>query len=162
YTLERAVLLGTAARQRLADARLYVLITGSLCTATLDWTIQEAAAGGAQIIQLREKGLCDRELLERARQVRRWTHKANVLFIMNDRPDLARLAEADGVHLGQEELSVKDARRIVGPDALIGVSTHNLDQVRQAIRDGASYIGVGPAFASATKHFNELPGPEFI
>lgn len=162
YTLERAILLGATARQRLADALLYVLVTGARCLAALDWTIQEAAAGGAQIIQLREKELRDHELLERARQVRRWTRQANVLFIMNDRPDLARLAEADGVHLGQEELSVKDARRIVGPDALIGVSTHNLVQVQQAVRDGASYLGVGPTFVSATKPFHELPGLEFI
>src|SRR5437660_7098545 len=92
----------------------------------------------------------------------RWTRKANVLFIMNDRPDLARLAEADGVHLGQEELPVKDARRIVGPDALIGVSTHNLDQVRRAVLDGASYIGVGPTFPSGTKEFAEFPGLDFV
>jgi thiamine-phosphate pyrophosphorylase len=162
YTLERAILLATSACARLADARLYVLITGSLCAASVDWTIQEAAAGGAQIIQLREKDLSDRQLLERAQQVRRWTRKANVLFIMNDRPDLARLAEADGVHLGQDDLGVKEARRILGPDALIGVSTHNLDQVRQAVIDGASYIGVGPTFASTTKHFAELPGLEFV
>src|SRR5439155_23319109 len=88
--------------------------------------------------------------------------KANVLFIMNDRPDLARLAEADGVHLGQEELPVKDARRIVGPDALIGVSTHTLGQLRQAVLDGASYIGVGTVFVSATKHFTVHSGLEFI
>jgi thiamine-phosphate pyrophosphorylase len=162
YTLERAILLGCTARQHLADARLYVLITGSLCAAAVDWTVQEAAAGGAQVFQLREKDLPDRELLERARQVRRWTRKASVLFILNDRPDLARLAEADGVHLGQEDLGIKEARRILGPDALIGVSTHNLNQVRQAAMDGASYIGVGPTFASMTKHFPELPGLEFV
>ena len=162
YTLERAVVLGSAARQRLADARLYVLLTGSSCRAALDWTIQEAAAGGAQIIQLREKGLDDRELLDRARRVRRWTRQAGVLFILNDRPDLARLAEADGVHLGQEDLPVKEARRIVGPDALIGVSTHSLDQLRQAVLDGASYVGVGPTFPSGTKGFAEFPGLEFV
>jgi thiamine-phosphate pyrophosphorylase len=162
YTLERAILLGNTARQRLADARLYLLVTGSLCKAALDWTLQEAALGGAQIIQLREKALPDRDLLERARQVRRWTRQVNVLFIMNDRPDLARLAEADGVHLGQDDLPVKEARRIVGTDALVGVSTHNLDQVRQAVVDGASYIGVGPAFVSGTKDFALLPGLEFV
>jgi thiamine-phosphate pyrophosphorylase len=81
---------------------------------------------------------------------------------MNDRPDLARLAEADGVHVGQDELPVKEARRIVGPDALIGVSTHNLEQVRQAVLDGASYIGVGPTFPSGTKHFEEFPGLDFV
>jgi thiamine-phosphate pyrophosphorylase len=162
YTLERAIVLGAASRQRLADARLYVLLTGSLCAASLDWTIQEAAASGATIFQLREKGWGDRRLLERAREVRRWTRKEGVLFILNDRPDLARLAEADGVHLGQDDLPVKEARRVLGPDALIGVSTHNLSQVRQAILDGADYVGVGPAFPSTTKAFEGLAGLDFV
>jgi thiamine-phosphate pyrophosphorylase len=162
YTLERAILLGTEARQRLQDTRLHVLVTRSRCTAALDWTIAEAAAGGAQVIQLREKGLDDREFLERARQVRRWTFQAGVLFLVNDRPDIARLAEADGVHLGQEDLPVKEARRILGPEALIGVSTHNLQQLRQAVLDGASYVGVGPTFSSGTKDFAELPGLDFV
>jgi thiamine-phosphate pyrophosphorylase len=77
---------------------------------------------------------------------------------MNDRPDLAVLAGADGVHLGQDDLSVKDARSIVGPDRLVGVSTHCIEQARQAVLDGASYIGVGPTFASKTKAFTEFPG----
>jgi thiamine-phosphate pyrophosphorylase len=162
YTLERAILLGTTARQRLADARVYVLVTGSLCTASLDWIVQEAIAGGADMIQLREKNLTDRALLERARQVREWTQKTGALLIVNDRPDIARLVEADGVHIGQEELPVKEVRRINGPDMLVGVSTHNLEQVRQAVLDGASYIGVGPTFASATKSFPEFPGLEFV
>jgi thiamine-phosphate pyrophosphorylase len=72
------------------------------------------------------------------------------------------MVEADGVHLGQEEVPVKEARRILGPEALIGVSTHNLDQVRMALRDGASYIGVGPTFASRTKEFGDLAGLEFV
>src|SRR5205823_5073266 len=108
------------------------------------------------------KSLSDRQLLERARQVRRWTRAAGVLFIMNDRPDIARLAEADGVHVGQDELPVKEVRRIVGPDVLVGVSTHNLDQVRQAILDGANYLGVGPTFPSGTKSFDEFPGRHFV
>jgi thiamine-phosphate pyrophosphorylase len=162
YTLERALVLGATARARLAEARLYVLVTGALCAGSLERTVCEAAAGGAQVIQLREKEMADGELLERARQVRRWTRAAGVLFIMNDRPDLARMAEADGVHLGQDELPVKEARRVVGPDALIGVSTHNLDQVRRAVLDGASYIGVGPTFPSGTKQFEEFAGLEFV
>jgi thiamine-phosphate pyrophosphorylase len=162
YTLERAILLGSASRQRLEGARLYVLLSGESCTAALDWTIAEAAAGGAHVIQLREKGLSDRELLERARQVRQWTRQAGALFILNDRPDLARLCEADGVHLGQDDLPVKEARRVLGPDALVGVSTHNIEQVRQAVLDGASYVGVGPTFRSGTKDFVELAGPDFI
>jgi thiamine-phosphate pyrophosphorylase len=162
YTLERTTLLGTTARQRLADARLYLLVTGAHCTASLDWTIQEAAAGGVQVVQLREKGLPDGALLDRARKVREWTRKAGVLFIMNDRPDIARLAEADGVHLGQDELPVKEARRILGGHALVGVSTHDLAQVRQAVLDGASYIGVGPTFPSGTKRFEAFPGLDFV
>ena len=88
--------------------------------------------------------------------------EAGALFLLNDRPDLARLAEADGVHLGQDDLPVKEARRILGPDALIGVSTHDLDQVRRAVLDGASYLGVGPTFPSGTKVFTEFAGLEFV
>jgi thiamine-phosphate pyrophosphorylase len=162
YTVERAVLLGVTAHERLAKAQLYLLVTGSQCKSALDWTIQEAVDGGVGIVQLREKELDDRRLLERARQVRKWTRQARVLFIVNDRPDLARLVEADGVHLGQDDMPVKEARRILGPDALIGVSTHDLQQVRQAVLDGASYIGVGPAFPSTTKTFEVLAGLDFV
>jgi thiamine-phosphate pyrophosphorylase len=162
YTLEKAVVLGTAARRRLADARLYVLVSAAQCYGSLEWTIVEAAAGGAQMIQLREKNLPDCELLKRARNVRQWTRQAGVLFIMNDRPDLGRLADADGVHLGQADVSVHEARRILGADALIGVSTHNLEQCRQAVREGASYIGVGPTFPSTTKTFTQFAGIEFV
>lgn len=162
YTLERAVIAGADSRERLAGAKLYVLLTGAHCAAALDWTIAEAAAGGADVIQLREKALSDRELLDRARNVRRWTRKANVLFVINDRPDVARLAEADGVHLGQDDLPVHEARRILGPGPLIGVSTHTVEQVRRAVLDGADYIGVGPTFPSKTKDFAALAGLEFV
>src|SRR5581483_9640057 len=111
-----------------AHARLYVLVTGARCEASIEGTILESAAGGVDVVQLREKDLTDRALLERARDVRRWTRQAGILFVMNDRPDIARLAEADGVHVGQEELPVKEARRMMGPDARIGVSTHSIEQ----------------------------------
>lgn len=162
YTLERALSIGADAQSALARARLHVLLTVSKCQASLDWTIAEAAAGGASIFQLREKGLTDRELLERARSVRLWTRKAGALFIVNDRPDIARLAEADGVHLGQDDMSVAEARKIVGPTLLIGVSTHNVDQVRKAVIDGASYLGIGPTFPSDTKKFEQLAGLAFV
>jgi thiamine-phosphate pyrophosphorylase len=162
YTLERAVVMGTTARQRLVDARLYVLLSSEECQSALDWTIQESAAGGAQIIQLREMVLSDSELLDIARRVRQWTRKAGVLFIVNNRPDIARLVDADGVHLGQEDMPVREARRIIGPDALVGVSTHDLEQIRRAVLDGASYIGVGPTFHSQTKEFDQFPGLDFV
>ena len=104
----------------------------------------------------------DGELLVRAKAVRRWTRAAGILFIVNDRPDISRLAEADGVHLGQDDLPVAAARRVVGPDALIGVSTHTADQVRRAVLDGADYLGVGPTFPSSTKTFGTFPGLPFV
>ncbi len=124
--------------------------------------IEEATAGGVDIIQLREKGMNDSELLAKARRVRQITSKMSVLFIVNDRPEIARLAAADGVHLGQDDLPVREARRIIGADALIGVSTHSMDQLRRAVWDGADYLGVGPVFPSKTKSFDEFPGLEFV
>jgi thiamine-phosphate pyrophosphorylase len=162
YTLERALLLGADARRRLADARLLVLVSEQGCRTSLSGTIREAAEGGAHIIQLREKNLDDRTLLQRAREVRTWTRKLGVLFIVNDRPDIARLADADGVHLGQEDMPIREARRILGPDTLIGVSTHTIAQVRQAVLEGASYLGMGPTFPSETKKFDVFPGLELI
>jgi thiamine-phosphate pyrophosphorylase len=160
YSLEPVVL--SDARRRLDGVRLYALFTGSQCVASLEWTIAEAAAGGVQAVQLREKQVPDNELLHRARQVRRWTRAAGVLFIMNDRPDIARLAEADGVHLGQDDLPVAAARRVLGPDALIGVSTHTVEQVDKAVADGADYLGVGPTFPGTTKAFDHFPGLAFV
>lgn len=162
YTLERSVVPGATARQRLAEARLYVLVTDALCKASLVGTVKEAILGGAQIIQLREKDCDDRMLLKRAREVREVTRSSGALFIVNDRPDIARLADADGVHLGQEDLPIQAARRILGPEALIGVSTHDIEQMRRAVLEGASYIGVGPTFPSQTKQFHSVAGLEFV
>ncbi|MBI3823772.1 MAG: thiamine phosphate synthase, partial [Planctomycetes bacterium] len=147
---------------RLADAQLCVLVTDALCRASLIGTVKEAALGGAQMIQLREKGIDDRTLLQRARDVREVTRSTNTLFIVNDRPDIARLVGADGVHLGQEDLPVQEARRLLGPDALIGVSTHNIEQVRRAVLEGANYLGVGPTFPSQTKDFAAPAGIAFV
>ena len=162
YTVERLLVGGSTLRDRLADARLYVLLTSDRCPLGLERTIGEAAAGGVQVVQLREKSLNDRELLLRATLVRRWTRQAGVLFVLNDRPDLAALVEADGVHLGQDDLPAAEARRIVGPELLIGVSTHSVEQVLQAAREGADYLGVGPTFPSRTKLFDHFPGLEFV
>jgi thiamine-phosphate pyrophosphorylase len=81
---------------------------------------------------------------------------------MNDRADLALLSAADGVHVGQDELSAKDARRLLGPAALVGVSTHSLAQAHAAVLAGADYIGVGPTFPSHTKQFQEFTGTELL
>ncbi|MGA2797843.1 MAG: thiamine phosphate synthase [Thermoguttaceae bacterium] len=162
YTLHRAVEITQTSIKRLANARLYVLIDGRATLDDFRQLAQTLIAAGVHIIQLRDKNLDDRQLVERGRLLRELTRGTDVLFIMNDRPDLAAICHADGVHLGQENLSVKDARVIVGADALIGVSTHTIEQARQAVLDGANYIGVGPTFSSDTKQFEKFPGLDFL
>ena len=158
YTLERAVEITRSSFDRLRDAQLYVLVDA--CAGELEFRrlVEALVAAGTHILQLREKSLDDRTLLSRARLLRELTRGTSTLFIMNDRTDLAVLADADGVHVGQDELAVKDARTIVGPQRLVGVSTHSLEQARQAVIDGANYIGVGPTFPSGTKQFADFPG----
>ena len=162
YTLEKLTLAAAAARRTLGDARLYVLVGGHPTLGDLTWLVEEALDGGAQAIQLREKGLPDRILLEHARVVRRLTARADAAFLLNDRPDLARVAGADGVHLGQDDLPPREARRVVGPNALLGLSTHDADQLDAAALSGANYLGVGPVFASRTKDFAAFAGLEFV
>ncbi len=162
YTLERAIESTRSSCQRLADARLYVLLDGGMSESAQAERVQALVQVGVDIIQLRDKTLDDRALVCRARQLRELTRGSRTMFVMNDRPDLAVLADADGVHVGQEELTVKDARTLVGPDRLVGVSTHSIEQARQAVLDGADYIGVGPVFPSGTKQFDRLAGLELV
>jgi thiamine-phosphate pyrophosphorylase len=162
YTLCRALEITANSRERLASVRLYVLIDGRRTPQAFAELVDTLTRAGVDALQLRDKKLDDRELLSRARVLRRLTRSRNVLMVMNDRPDLAVLADADGVHLGQEDLAVKDARRILGPDRLIGVSTHGLDQARQAVLDGANYLGCGPTFPSQTKEFASFAGLDYL
>lgn len=162
YTIEKAILSVEENRQRLDSRNLYLLVTEELCDHGPGPAIRESLAAGAGIVQLREKTMTDRRLIDFGRTVRRWTAEAGALFIMNDRPDLAVLTDADGVHVGQDELPVHEARRIVGPRRLVGVSTHTIEQARQAVIDGADYIGVGPVFASKTKDFTQFAGVDFV
>ncbi|MGH7192450.1 MAG: thiamine phosphate synthase, partial [Candidatus Saccharimonadales bacterium] len=164
YTLERAVIGTASSQRRLSAARLYVMIDGRENLASFEQLVQALIRGGADCIQLRDKRLPDRDLLIRAHRLRELIRGTSTLFIMNDRADLARLTAADGVHVGQDELTVSEARAIVGAGALIGVSTHSLEQARQAVLAGANYIGVGPVFASRTKSFGDeaLVGVELL
>lgn len=162
YTLQRAVGIACNARKRLENCRLYILLDGCRSVDAFERLARSLVEAGADAIQLRDKQLPDRELLDRARRLRALTRGTPTLFVMNDRPDLAVLAEADGVHVGQEELTVGDVRRIVGPHMLVGVSTHSLQQAQQAVLDGASYIGVGPTFPSGTKQFDQFTGVELL
>ena len=162
YTLQRAVHTTGHGSERLAEARLYVLIDGGPSVDQFERLAHDLIGAGVDMIQLRDKRLADRELFERARLLRTWTEGTNTLLVINDRPDLAALVRADGVHVGQEELSVKDVRSVVGPEMLVGVSTHGIEQARRAVLDGASYIGVGPTFPSDTKQFERFPGVELL
>jgi thiamine-phosphate pyrophosphorylase len=162
YMLERVAHLAARSFARLGHARLYVLVDGCQTEEQFDALISQLVAAGVHVLQLRDKRLDDRSLLARARRLRELTRGTSVLFVMNDRADLAALAEADGVHVGQEELTVKDARQIGGPEMLIGVSTHSLEQARQAVLEGADYLGLGPTFASGTKTFEYFPGLDFL
>jgi thiamine-phosphate pyrophosphorylase len=162
YQLERLIHLEDRSRDGLADAQLYWLCDPHGLKHDLEWTVRQALVGGVDVVQLRDKKSTDRQILEIARRIREWTRDAGALFIMNDRPDLARLAMADGVHVGQEELTVRDARRILGPEGIVGVSTHSIEQARSATFDGAEYLGVGPVFPSETKSFERFVGLELV
>lgn len=162
YTLERQLVRTTPLAEQLRASRLYILVDGGTSEADFVAKVTPLITGGVDLIQLRDKKLDDRTLLARARTLRELTRGTNTLFFMNDRPDLAALTQADGVHVGQDELPVSEARKIVGPDLLIGVSTHTIEQARQAVADGADYLGCGPTFPSTTKSFNHFPGLDFI
>ncbi|HHW45129.1 MAG TPA: thiamine phosphate synthase [Desulfotomaculum sp.] len=110
-----------------------------------------AIDGGATVLQLREKDFTSRQLVDVGHQLRHLTRQRGVTFIVNDRVDIALAVDADGVHLGQDDLPVGMARRILGPGKIIGISTHSLEQALEAQRQGADYIGVGPVYETHTK-----------
>ncbi len=138
--------------------KLYVLLTEAWCRGDWYQTAEEMLAGGAQAIQLREKQLNDRELLERAARLRSICERHGALLIINDRADIAAAA-AHGVHLGQDDLPVGEARRIVGANSIIGLSTHTLEQAKAALEDPPDYLAVGPMFPSPTKPQDHIAGP---
>ena len=162
YTLERAVQLSQRAQTQLGDADLYVLIDGAESAIEFEQRLKSLVTALPDLIQLRDKRLDDRILLDRAHRLRGLTRDTEIRMIINDRPDLAVLSDADGVHLGQDDISPAEARQIVGPDRLIGLSTHSLDQARKAVGEDIGYIGVGPTFASTTKDFDNFSGPQLL
>lgn len=161
YDVEKRLVL-RCGRPDFGRVRLYVLITDSLCRRPWLRTARDALAGGADCLQLREKDLDDGELLARARRLAAMCREEGALCVINDRPDIARLARADGVHLGQTDMTVADARAIVGPRAIIGKSTHNVAQFRAAMREQADYLAVGPMYDTATKRQAHVPGPAIL
>lgn len=162
YTLHANLVRRLQPKAGLQKLRLYVLVTADLCRG--DWlAVAEAALrGGADCLQLREKGLEDGELLRRATAMAKLCHRYNALFIMNDRVDVGLASGADGVHLGQEDLPVAEARRLLGHSAIIGKSTHTLEQALAAAAEGPDYLAVGPMFATTTKPQDHIAGIETL
>jgi len=168
YDLERSLALALLPRTGdFGGWRCCVLLTESLCAG--DWleTARSAIAGGADAIQLREKGLSDSDLLSRAQALVALAKETerdgtSAAIVINDRPDIALIAGADAVHLGQMDLPLKTVRAHVARRLRIGVSTANLDQARAALRNGADYCGAGPMFPSETKRKASLSGPAYL
>lgn len=162
YELDRRLTMTVRARERFGSVRLYVIVTGAICRG--DWlnVAEEALRGGANCIQLREQNLTDNELLDRAKRLSSLCREHDALFIMNDRPDIAVLSGADGVHVGQDDLPVAAVRRVIPSTMLVGVSTHTIEQVGVAAAQAPDYIAVGPMFASSTKPQQHVPGPSLL
>lgn len=147
------------ARERLRAARLYV-ITPDAAPDRIVQLAEAAQRGGADVVQLREKTLARGDLIALARRMRERIRDA--LFIVNDHVDIAILCEADGVHLGQDDLSVASARRIAGDGLIIGASASSVEAARSAVVDGADYVGSGPAFATPIKAHKPVIGPRGV
>jgi thiamine-phosphate pyrophosphorylase len=159
---------GEQRRQRLAGCHLY-LVTSPV--PRLEAVVAAALEGGVRLVQYRAKEggsgsdgtpLDDSMRLEQAEALRRLCARHGALFLVNDRLDIALAVDADGVHLGQGDLPVAVARRLLGPDRLIGRSTHQLEQLRRAIADGCDYVGVGPVTATPTKPGRQPVGLDYV
>ena len=118
---------------------------------TLPQQVEAALKGGATMIQLREKELDDAALLAEAREICALCKAYHVPFILNDNVPLAKLCDADGVHVGQEDMAAAEARRLLGPGKIVGVSAHNVAEAQKAFADGADYLGCGAMFTTHTK-----------
>lgn len=149
--------------KRLVLPRLYVILDQALLTIPETECALQLADAGVRLLQYRHKSASARELLETSKKLTTAMSSHGVMFIVNDRADVAALSDASGVHVGQEDLEVEAAHSILGPGKLVGVSTHNLEQFQQAAAGSADYIAVGPVFSTATKsNPDPVVGTDFI
>ncbi|HEY6399254.1 MAG TPA: thiamine phosphate synthase [Solirubrobacteraceae bacterium] len=144
-------------RHRLLAARLYLV-----CEDRPRSFVESALRGGVDVVQLRIKHGADEEIRSAAHEMRRICADHGALFVLNDRPDLALAVAADGVHVGQEDMPASDAREVIGPDLLLGLSTHTPEQVKEAAALPVDYIGVGPVHATPTKPGRPAVGLELV
>ena len=138
-------------KKLLRGSRLYLLIDRDTLKGPAAAIAKEAAGAGIDIIQLRDKRSPKKTVLKTAFLLKQALKDTRALFIVNDYADIARLADSDGLHLGQSDMPLKEARRLLGKEKIIGVSCHNLKQAREAAGAGADYLAIGPVFRSATK-----------
>lgn len=162
YTLEQRLTGRLMVASRIAEAKLYVLISSDLCAGSFRDKARAVLAGGADVIQLREKAVSDAVFLALAAELRELTDEMGKLFIVNDRADIAAIVGADGIHLGQHDLPIGEARRLLRPGAIVGRSTHSLGQARAAVNEGADYVSLGPIFETATKDAGPALGPDLL
>ncbi|MEZ6233095.1 MAG: thiamine phosphate synthase [Phycisphaerales bacterium] len=163
YDVQRRLTLAMAPAAR--QWRLCVLVTEALCRQPWEVVVREAVEAGADCVQLREKSLESRELLARARRLVETARPLGASVVINDRPDIALLSGADGVHLGQTDMNVQDVRRLSARPArrlIVGVSCSTIEQARAAVAGGADYIGLGPMFVSGTKPKAALAGTGLV
>ena len=143
--------------QAFQAADLYPVISSEFCNGRDPFDMfRMIAEAGARLIQIREKDMCAAELCDLVRRCRSVANRTRTLLIVDDRLDVALAANADGVHLGQEDLPIRDAKRIA-PDLIVGASTHNLSEIEQAVADGTDYLNVGPIFPTQTKRVSCVP-----
>ena len=152
---------GPLRRERLRTARLY-FVCEAHPQADLEALLHAALTGGADIVQLREKELGRGEIERAAATYRRIADTFSALFIVNDDPELARLCDADGVHVGQDDVSAEQARELLGPDAIIGLSTHSEEQIAASAERPVDYISVGPVWETPTKEGRPGVGLELV
>ncbi|MCL2000627.1 MAG: thiamine phosphate synthase [Planctomycetes bacterium] len=162
YALEPLLLAEGVLKRRLAEARLYVLVTASLSRADPLTTAREAVLGGADIIQMREKEIEDREFHRLAAAMLEICREGGALLLINDRPHIASLVDAAGSHGGQGDLPIHLTRRLLGPEKIIGISTSEPDLAEKAWADGADYLGVGPVYETNTKKHRRPVGLEYV
>jgi len=152
---------GHARRERLAGARLYLVLEGRPHGREPDALLDAALRGGVDVVQLRDKELSDAELVAAAVRFRRACDAHGALFVLNDRPDLVEACGADGVHVGLEDATPAEARALVGTERLVGVSAHSREEIEAAPAAGADYLGVGTIFTTPTKA-EEAVGLELV
>jgi thiamine-phosphate pyrophosphorylase len=137
--------------KRLVLPRLYVILDAALLTVPETECAEKLAAGGVRLLQYRNKRASAREVFESSKRLSALLIPQGVTLVVNDRADVALAAEASGVHVGQEDLGVEAARSVLGARKLLGVSTHNLEQFKEAAATSTDYIAVGPVFSTSTK-----------